>query len=70
MGNAENAGLTTTKPETTYEEMLNAFGDSLSDLACSDNGEDREDEYDDEDVPELVKLCKDDDPDCVMGTIP
>ena len=48
MRNAEKAGLTTTKAEATLEEMLNAFGDSLSDLATSDAGEIAEDEDDDE----------------------
>jgi len=38
MRNAEKVGLITTKPETTCEELLNAFGDSLSDLASSDDG--------------------------------
>ena len=40
MRNAEKAGLKTTKPETTFQEMLNAIGDSLSDLASSDDEED------------------------------
>ena len=40
MRNAEKAGLTTTKPETTVEEMLNAIGETLSDLASSDDVED------------------------------
>ena len=53
---AENMGLTTTKPETTFEEMLNAIGDSLSDLACSDDGYDGEDKDDDEDDPVVGKL--------------
>jgi len=37
MINAEEAGLTTTKPETIFHEMLTAIGDSLSDLVCSDH---------------------------------
>ena len=37
MRNVEKAQSTTTKPETTFEEMLNAIGDSLSDLASSDD---------------------------------
>ena len=69
MRNAENVGLTTPKPETTFEEMLNAIGESLSDLASSDNGEDGEDEDDDDDNPELGKLSDDDEPGWVMGTI-
>jgi len=43
MRNAEKVGLTTTKPETTSEEMVKAIGDSLSDLAIADDGEDGED---------------------------
>jgi len=67
--NAEKAGLTTTKPETTFEEMLNTIGDSLSDLASSDDGEDGEDEDDDEEDPVGGKLSEDDKPRWVMGTI-
>jgi len=48
--------------------MLNAIGDSLSDLACSDNEEDGEDE-DIEDDTELGELSEDDEPGWVMGTI-
>jgi len=69
MRNAETAGLTTTKPGITFEEMLNAIGDSLSNLATSDNGEDGEDEDDDETDPAGGKLSKDDEPGWVMGTI-
>jgi len=69
MGNAEQAGLTTTKPETTIEEMLNAIGDSLNNLASSNNGEDGEDEDDDEEDSAGSKLSKDDEPGWVMGTI-
>jgi len=69
MRNAENAGLTTTKPETTFEEMLNAIWDSLSDHASSDHEEDGEDEDGDEEDLELSKLSEDDEPGWVMGTI-
>ena len=69
MRNAENAGLTTTKPETTFEEMLNGIRDSLSNLASSDDGEDGEDEDDDEDNSKLGKLSEDDEPGWVMSTI-
>ena len=65
---AENGGATAGKPETTFEEMLNAIGDSLSDLASSDDEQDGEDEEDDEDT-ELGKLSDDDEPGWVMGTI-
>jgi len=67
--NAEKAGLTTTKPETTFEEMLNAIKDSLSDLASSDNEEAGDDEDDDKGDAVGGKLCEDDEPGWVMGTI-
>jgi len=47
--------------------MLVAIGDSLSDLASSDDGEDREDEDDEE--TEQGKLSEDDEPGWLMGTI-
>jgi len=50
-----------------FEEMLVAIGDSLSDLASSDDGEDGEEE-DDEDT-EQGNLSEDDEPGWVMGTI-
>jgi len=51
MRTAEKGGLTTMKPDTSFEEILNGIGDSLSDLASSDAGEDGEQEDDDEDDP-------------------
>jgi len=69
MTTAENVGATTGKPEITFEEMLNAIGDSLSDLACSYEEQDGEDEEYDEDDTELGKLSDDDEPGWVMGTI-
>jgi len=69
MRNAEKAALTTTKPETTFEEMLNAIGDSLSDLATSDYEEDGEDEDAEEEDPVGGKLSNDDEPGWVMRTI-
>ena len=69
MRNIEMAGLTTTRPETTFEEMLNTIGDNLSDLASSDNGEDGEDEDDDKEDTELGKLSEDDEPSWVIGKI-
>jgi len=47
--------------------MLVAIGDSLSDLASSDDGEDGDDE--DEEETELGKLSEDDEPAWVMGSI-
>jgi len=49
--------------------MLNANGDSLSDLASSEDEEDREDEDDDEEDTGHGKLSEDDEPGWVMGTI-
>jgi len=54
---------------TTFEEMLNAIGDSLSDLASSDHKQDGEDKEVDEDDTELSKLSDDDEPGWVIGTI-
>jgi len=68
MSNVENAGLTTRVPEMTFQEMRNAIGDSLSDLASSDDEEDAEDEDEDDDT-EQGKLSEDDKPGWVMGTI-
>jgi len=65
----EKARSTTTKPEMTLEEMLNAIGDSLSNLASSDDEEDGKDEDDDEEDTELGKLSEDDEPGWVIGTI-
>jgi hypothetical protein len=59
----------TGKPETTCEEMLNGIGDSLSDIASSDDEQDGEDEKDDDEDTELGKLSDDDEPGWVMGTI-
>jgi len=69
MRNAEKAELTTTKPETTCQEMMNSIGDGLSDLATSDNEEDGTDEDDDEDDPAGGKPSEDDKPGRVIGTI-
>jgi len=43
VSNVVQAGLTTRKPEKTFEDMLNAIRDSRSDLASSDDKEDVED---------------------------
>jgi len=67
MTHAELAGLTSRKPEKTFEEMRIAIGYSLSDLASSDDGEDGEDEDDEE--TEKGKLREDDKPGWVMGTM-
>jgi len=67
MKHAEIVGLTYREPGKRFEEMLVAIGDSLSDLAISDDGEDGEDEDDEE--TEQGKLSEDDEPGWVMGTI-
>jgi len=69
MRNVQKAQSTTTKPETTFQELLNAVGDSLSDLASSEDEEYREVEDDDEEDSEFGKLSEDDEPGWVMGTI-
>ena len=69
MTTSERMGATTRTPETTFEDMLNAILNSLSDLASSDNEQDAEDEGDDEEDTQLGKLSDDDEPGWVMGTI-
>jgi hypothetical protein len=70
MRNVEKARSTTTKPGTTFEEMLNATRDSLSKHATSDDVEHVEDENDDEDDTILGKLSEDDKPRWLMDIIP
>jgi len=69
MGNVENRWSTTTNLEITFEEMLSAIWESLSDLASSEDEEDGEDEDDDEANTGHDKLSKDDEPGWVMRTI-
>jgi len=69
MTSGENGGVTTGKPETTFEKMLNAIRDSLSDLASSDHEQDGQNDEDDEEVTELGKLSDDDEPGWVMVTV-
>jgi hypothetical protein len=66
---AANWGVTTGNAKTTFEEMFNAIRDSLRDLASSDDEQDGEDEEADEEDTELSKLCDNDEPGWVMGTI-
>ena len=66
MKNAENAGLTNREPEKTFQEMMVAIGDSLSDLASSDDGE--YGEYEDDEETEQGNLSKDYEPSGVMGS--
>jgi len=69
MRNADESGLTTRKPEKTYDEMVNGIGDSLSNLASSDNEEDGDNEEDDEEDTDLGKLSEDNEPSRVIGEI-
>jgi len=64
---AENARLTNSKPEYTFQEIMVTIGDNLSDLAISDHGEDGEDK--DEEETEQGQLRQDDEPSWVMRTI-
>jgi len=64
---AENVGLMNGEPEKTFQVMMVSIGDSLSDLASSNNGEDGEDEDDTE--TEQGQLSEHDEPGWVMGTI-
>jgi len=66
MNHAEITGLTNEEPEKTFKEMIVAIGDSLSDLAKSDDVEDEEHE---DDETGQGKLSDDDEPGWVMGTI-
>jgi hypothetical protein len=67
MTHAEIAGLTARETEKMFEEILAAIGDSLSNLASSDDGEDGEDE--DDEATEQGKLSEDDKPGWVMRTM-
>jgi len=55
------------EPEKTFEEMMVAIGDSLSDFAGSDYGENGEDEDDVE--TEQGRLSDKGEPGWMMGTI-
>jgi hypothetical protein len=63
---AENVGLTNREPEKTFQEMMVAIGDSLSDHVSSDDGDDGEEE---DEETEQGQLSEDDEPGWVMGTI-
>jgi hypothetical protein len=66
MTHAGLVGLTSREPEETFEEMLVAIRDSLSDLESSDNGDNAEDQDDQE--TDQGKQSKDDEPGWVMGS--
>jgi len=67
MMHADIAGLTSRDPKKTFQEMLVAIGDSLSDLISSEDWEDGED--DDHEETEQGELSEDDEPGWVKGTI-
>jgi hypothetical protein len=67
MKNAEHAGLRNWESEKTAQEMIRAIGDSLSDLAYSNNREDGEDDNVEE--TEQGKQSEDNEPRWVMSTI-
>jgi len=69
MRNVEKVQLTTTKPQTIWEEMLKANRDRLSALASSEDEEDGEDEDDHKEDAELGKLSENDQHGWVLGTI-
>jgi len=57
--------------ELAIQKMIVAIRDSLSDLACSNDGEDVEDgEDEDDEESEQGKLTEGDEPGWVLGTIP
>lgn len=62
MRNAENVGVTTRRPKYTFDEMLNAIGDCLFNLASSDDQQQGEEEKNDQDHTELGKLGEDVEP--------
>jgi hypothetical protein len=66
MVHAKIAGLTSREPEQTFEEMMAAIGDSLSNLSSFEDVEDAEDKVEER---EQVELSKDDEPGWVMGRI-
>jgi hypothetical protein len=69
IGNSQKGRKTTTKPVIIFVEKINAIGDSLSDVASSDDEEDKEDEDDDGEDTQHGKLNKNNKPGWVMGTI-
>jgi hypothetical protein len=69
MRNVEKAGLTTGNLQTTFNNMLNAIGDSCSNHASSNNRKCGQNEDDHDEDTLLGKLCKYDEPCWVMVTI-
>ena len=65
----DNLGATTEQPKTRLQEVLNAFGDSLSDFASSDDEQNGENKEDDGNNTEHGKRSDDDKPGWVIGKI-
>jgi hypothetical protein len=68
MSTAEDAGATTTKLETIFEDILNAIWNCLSDLASSDDEQDGDNIENNKEDTVLGKLSDDDEPGWAMGT--
>jgi len=66
MKHAEIVGFTSREHKNTFNGMMVAIGDSVSGLATSDDGEDRDDQDDDESAQGT--LSEDDEPSWVMRT--
>jgi len=64
---ADNAVVRNRQPENTFHEMMVGERDILSDLASSENGEDRKDE--DNEEMEQGNLSEEDAPSWEMGTM-
>jgi len=58
MGNVEKGQSITRNPDITFEEILNAIRDSLSDLASSKDQEDGKDEDDDEKIQGMASWAR------------
>lgn len=69
MRNAETTESRSRKPVNTFEVMLYAIRDRLSNLASSNDDESGEDKEDDEKESQLGKMSEDDKPGWVLVTI-
>jgi hypothetical protein len=69
MTTAANPAITTTKPDSKFEAILNAIRDSLCNHTISDDEQYREDMQDDQDVTEVGRLTEDNESRCLMSTI-
>jgi len=66
--NAENVGVTTSEPKNMFEEIMNAIGDGLINLASCNNEADGD--VENHGGTEVRNLSEDDEPSWVVGTIP